>query len=95
MKVRDLFKKAQQYNEVAQMIGKENLIVRLEIDGRSYKDFNSYIEFKIWLEEEIVEDLAKQIIEDNSYENGKKVEYERGYAQLEKTWITTYQFWLV
>lgn len=97
MKLKEMFKMVNQYNEVAGMIGKENVVVRMELDNDyRYQDFKTLNELKNWFKEEVVDELTTKILDYDRYENGKEIELEWGCRYLDnQPYKAKVRFWLV
>lgn len=82
MKVKDLFKQVEGFNEVAkannslhQYLGRpDKARLYYKSTGQSPKEFSSYNEFKDWIKENWIESFAKAVLSCDEFEFNKVVE---------------------
>lgn len=73
MKMKDLFKKIEVYNEVANMIGSASVNLHVAVGfGFGYK-YPDYRTFKLYINGEYIPEMAKAILNYDGYEIGKTV----------------------
>lgn len=72
MKAREFFKKVEAHNEIAEMIDDKKCRI-IYSEGITVRAFLTYEEFKKWVKEEYIPEVAKAILSFDWYENEKEV----------------------
>lgn len=77
MKIKDIIKKVEEFNEIAEQIGYRKITLHFIIGAGYYEiPFEDIKSLKKNIKWHIVEPLAKAMIECEDYELNKKVEFE-------------------
>lgn len=74
MTVREIFKKVDAYNEVAEIMGTDKAIVK--VAGFSFScldEFENFKDFRAYLKREIIDTLANAVLACDEFENDKPV----------------------
>ena len=71
MKIKDIFKKVETYNEVASMIGSDTIAINVAVGfGFGYR-FPDYRTFKVYVNGEFIPEMAKAILEYDGFSIGE------------------------
>lgn len=70
MTIKEMFKKVEAYNEVAELIGSNKAVLEITLDVHFSEKFSTYKEFKAYIKREWIDELAKAV------EGYDKYEYE-------------------
>ena len=86
MKIKEMFKKVEGYNELAEVIGTEKAhiwfadkICESITDGESFTDYN---EFRKYVRREYLKDIADFILNSDEWEMNGEVEYTRSTGRV-------------
>lgn len=71
MTIKEMFEKVETYNEIGEMLGREEKVVLWVDFGSRMLTFKDYKGFKNWLEEDIIDKLAEAVLECDRFEFGK------------------------
>lgn len=84
MKAREMFKKVEEYNEIARLIGSAEMEIGMELDF-FHEHFSSYEQFKKYIKSELIDEVGDAILSYKDFEFGCSVDfpYEDGWSGRE------------
>lgn len=77
MTIKEMLKKIENYNEMAEIVGGEKLELRMVFEYGLSDEVKSYKEFSKYIRDEFIDEIAKPILEYKGYEFHKEYVIER------------------
>ena len=89
MTMKELFKKVDTYNEVAELMRTDKAEICFTYAFLSYEKFTNYNDFRKFIRRELVKEQADVILKSDAFEFDKDVEY-KWTDSFGTTWDCTY-----